>query len=170
MERLGRPPKCEHYQSRRLIREISPRRTRERGLLDLVPTPPSNKSYEWRNTTRPRPYHRQVRRQEDERQENLWVTIFRCFHCGKHGHNLRRCSQCAQAYYCDADRQRKHWRKHRPVCRAAVAALARRATRERLARAVREEGVVNAEGAEEDTLCVICQAKPVDPVEGARGV
>ena len=57
--------------------------------------------------------------------KTLWVTIFRCFHCGKHGHNLRRCSQCAQAYYCDADCQRKHWRKHKPVCRAAVAALAR---------------------------------------------
>ena len=102
-------------------------------------------------------------------KKTLWVTIFRCFHCGKHGHNLRRCSQCAQAYYCDADCQRKHWRKHRPVCRATVAALARRATRERLARAVREEGADSVEGAEEDTLCVICQAKPVDPVEVSPG-
>jgi len=54
-----------------------------------------------------------------------WVTVYRCFHCGKHGHNLPRCRQCAQAYYCDSDCQRKHWRKHKPVCRAAVAALAR---------------------------------------------
>ena len=94
-----------------------------------------------------------------------WVNIFRCFHCGKHGPNLPRCTQCAQAYYCDSDCQRKHWRKHRPVCRAAVAALARRATRERLAQAVREKGKDNVEGAEEDELCVICQARPVDPVE-----
>ena len=71
---------------------------------------------------------------------------------------------CNQAYYCNADCQRKHWPKHRPACRATVAALARRATRERLARAVREvKGKV--EGAEDDGLCVICQAKPVDPVE-----
>ena len=73
-------------------------------------------------------------------KKTLWVTIFRCFHCGKHGHNLPKCRQCSQAYYCNADCQRKHWRKHRPVCRAAVAALARRAHRERLARAVREKG------------------------------
>ena len=98
-------------------------------------------------------------------KKTLWVTIFRCFHCGKHGHNLPRCTQCAQAFYCNAECQRKHWRKHKPVCRATVAALARRATRERLARAVREKGKDNVEGAEEDTLCVICQARPVDPVE-----
>ena len=94
-----------------------------------------------------------------------WVTIFRCFHCGKYSHNLPRCRQCAQAYYCDSDCQRKHWRKHKPVCRAAVAALARRAHRERLARAVREKGADNVEGAAEDTRCVICQEPPVDPVE-----
>ena len=97
--------------------------------------------------------------------KTLWVTVFRCFHCGKHGHNLPKCRQCAQAYYCNADCQRKHWRKHKSVCRAAVAALARRAHRERLARAVRERGKDKVEGAEEDELCVICLDKPVDPVE-----
>ena len=86
-------------------------------------------------------------------KKTLWVTIFRCFNCGKHGHNLPKCQQCAQAYYCDSDCQRKHWRKHRPVCRAAVAALARRATRERLARAVRAKGRDNVEGAEARTTC-----------------
>ena len=98
-------------------------------------------------------------------KKTMWVDVQKCFNCGKHGHNLPKCTQCSQAYYCDADCQRKHWKKHRPVCRAAVAALARRATRERLARAVREKGAHNVEGAEEDTLCVICQARPVDPVE-----
>ena len=43
-----------------------------------------------------------------------------------------------------------------------MAALAQRATRERLARAIREKGVDKVEGAEEDTLCVICQARPVE--------
>ena len=42
-------------------------------------------------------------------KKTLWVTVFRCFHCGKHGHNLPKCRQCAQAFYCDADCQRKHW-------------------------------------------------------------
>ena len=46
-----------------------------------------------------------------------------------------------------------------------MAALARRATRERLARTVREKGKEKVEGAEEDELCVICLDKPVDPVE-----
>ena len=98
-------------------------------------------------------------------KKTLWVDVHRCFECGRHGHNLPRCTQCSQAYYCGADCQRKHWPKHKPVCRAAVAALARHAHRERLARAVREKGKDKVEGAEEDELCVICQARPVDPVE-----
>ena len=102
-------------------------------------------------------------------KKTMWVEVQKCFNCGKHGHNLPKCRQCSQAFYCDSDCQRKHWRKHRPVCRATVAALARRATRERLARAIREKGADNVEGAEEDTLCVICQAKPVDPVEVSPG-
>ena len=85
--------------------------------------------------------------------------------CDKHGQRLPKCRKRSQVYYCNAECQRKHWRKHKPVCRATVAALARRATRERLARAVREKGKDNVEGAEEDTLCVICQARPVDAVE-----
>ena len=45
-----------------------------------------------------------------------------------------------------------------------MAALARRAHRERLARAVREKGKDNVEGAEEDEVCVICLGEPVNPV------
>ena len=73
-------------------------------------------------------------------KKTLWVTVFKCFQCGKRGHKLPKCTQCSQAYYCNADCQRKHWKTHKPVCRAAVAAMARLATRERLARAVREKG------------------------------
>ena len=98
-------------------------------------------------------------------KKTLWVDVHRCFECGRHGHNLPRCRQCSQAYYCGADCQRKHWPKHKRSCRAAVAALARHATRERLARAVREKGKGRVKGAQQDELCVICQAKPVDPVE-----
>ena len=98
-------------------------------------------------------------------KKTMWVDVQKCFNCGKHGHKLPKCTQCSQAFYCDSDCQRKHWKKHKPACRAAVAALARHAHRERLARAVREKGKDKVEGAEEDALCVICQAKPVDPVE-----
>ena len=97
--------------------------------------------------------------------KTLWVTVFRCFYCGKHGHNLPKCRQCSQAYYCNADCQRKHWKKHKPVCRAAVAALAHQAHRIRVARAVREKENVEASVKEEDKLCVICQDRPTAPVQ-----
>ena len=90
-------------------------------------------------------------------KKTMWVTVFRCFHCGKHGHDLRRCSQCAQAYYCDNDCQRKHWRKHRSVCWAAVAG--RHTHRERLVgRAGEGQGQSGGRGG--GTLCVICRAGP----------
>ena len=95
----------------------------------------------------------------------LWVTVFKCFQCGKRGHKLPKCTQCSQAYYCNADCQRKHWKTHKPVCQAAVAALARRATRERLARAVREKGKDKVVHSEDDDVCVICQDTTVDAVE-----
>ena len=88
-----------------------------------------------------------------------------CFQCGKRGHKLPKCTQCSQAYYCNANCQRKHWNKHKPVCRAAVAALARRATRERLARAVRDKGKDEVEHSADDDVCVICQDKTVNAVE-----
>ena len=87
-------------------------------------------------------------------KKTLWVTVFKCFQCGKHGHKLPKCTQCSQAYYCNADCQRKHWKTHKPVCRAAVAALAQRATRERLARAVRDKGKDKVEHSADDEVCV----------------
>ena len=92
-------------------------------------------------------------------------SVFKCFQCGKPGHKLPKCTQCSQAYYCNADCQRKNWKKHKPVCRAAVVALARRATRERLARAVREKGKDEVEHSADDDVCVICQDTTVDAVE-----
>ena len=102
---------------------------------------------------------------KDKGTKTLWVTVFRCFFCGKHGHNLPKCRQCAQAYYCTADCQRKHWKKHKVVCRAAVAALAQHAHRLRVARAVREKDNVEEGVKEEDRLCVICQDRPKAPVQ-----
>ena len=46
-----------------------------------------------------------------------------------------------------------------------MAAKAEDATRQRLARAVREKGKDNVEGGEDDALCVICLGPPVDEIE-----
>ena len=98
-------------------------------------------------------------------EKTMWVTIFKCFNCGKHGHDLIRCGQCEEAYYCDRKCQEAHASAHAKVCVATVTAKAQRAHRERLARAVREKGKDNVEGGDEDDLCVICQSKPVDAVK-----
>merc|ERR1712185_562353 len=98
-------------------------------------------------------------------KKTLWVDVQKCFHCGKHGHNLPKCNTCKQAFYCDANCQRNHWKKHRPICRSTVAALARDATRRRAARAVRDKGRKKAKKGEDDALCVICLSPPTDPVE-----
>ena len=97
----------------------------------------------------------------------LWVDLFRCFLCGEEGRSppLQKCSQCEVAYYCGKTCQQAHWKTHKPVCIAAVAAKAEDATRQRLARAVREKGKDKVEGGEDDALCVICLCPPVDPVE-----
>ena len=109
--------------------------------------------------------HDNVKKGKEAGTKTLWVTVFKCFYCGKHGHNLPKCRQCSQAYYCNADCQRKHWKKHKPVCRAAVAALAHRAHRQRVARAVREKENVEEGVKQEDQLCVICQDRPKAPVQ-----
>ena len=62
-----------------------------------------------------------------------------------------------------------HWKKHKPVCRAAVAALAHRAHRQRVARAVREKDNVEEGVKQEDKLCVICQNRPKAPVQVCAG-
>ena len=92
--------------------------------------------------------------------------MFRCFLCQKEGRSppLQKCSQCEVAYYCGKTCQKAHWKKHKPVCIAAVAAKAQDATRQRLARAVREKGKDKVKGGKDDALCVICLGPPVDPV------
>ena len=95
----------------------------------------------------------------------MWVTIFKCFNCRKRGHDLSKCGRCEEAYYCDRKCQEAHATAHAKVCIATVTAKAQRAHRERLARAVRENGKDNVEGGEEDDLCVICQSKPVNAVQ-----
>ena len=102
----------------------------------------------------------------------LGVDLFRCFLCQKEGRSppLRKCTQCEIAYYCSKTCQRSHWKKHKSACIAAVAAKAQDATRQRLARAVREKSRDEVEGAADDDLCVICLGPPVDPVEVREGV
>ena len=95
--------------------------------------------------------------------KSLWVTRLSCFNCGKPGHNPPKCGQCSQAYYCNDGCQRKHWKTHKPVCQAAVAALALHAHQLRVARAVREKDNAEGEVKEEDKLCVIC----LDTLESA---
>ena len=97
----------------------------------------------------------------------LWVDLFRCFNCQTEGRSppLRKCTQCEVAYYCSKTCQRGHWKQHKPACIAAVTAKAQDATRQRLARAVREKSRDEVEGAVDDDLCVICFGPPVDPVE-----
>ena len=97
--------------------------------------------------------------------KTMWVTIFKCFHCGKNGHDLIKCHQCEEAYYCDGKCEAAHSKVHAKVCVAMVTAKAQHAHRERIARAVREKGKDNVEGGEEDELCVICQSKPAAPVQ-----
>ena len=46
-----------------------------------------------------------------------------------------------------------------------MAAKAQDATRQRLARVVRQKGKDKVKGGEDDGLCVICYGPPVDPVE-----
>ena len=99
--------------------------------------------------------------------KTLWVTTFKCFNCGKHGkkEDFIKCSKCEEAYYCDSDCERAHAKSHASICMATVAAKARDARRQRLAREIEEKGRDKVEGAEENDLCVICQSTPVDPIE-----
>ena len=98
-------------------------------------------------------------------EKTMWVTVFKCFNCGKHGHDLVKCDRCEEAYYCDRKCQIAHVKVHAEVCVAAVAAKAQRAHRERIAGAMREEGKDKVEGGEEDELCVICQEEPMNAVK-----
>ena len=82
-----------------------------------------------------------------------------CFHCGKSGAKLRSCGQCHRAYYCDRECQRKDWPRHKPACRAAVAAEARRATQAREATAAaRASG-----GRPANETCVVCVGPGSNP-------
>ena len=79
--------------------------------------------------------------------------------------DLRICTQCEEAYYCDPECERAHAKVHSPVCVATVTAKALHAHRVRLARDVREKGKANVEGGKEDDLCVICMEPPEDEVK-----
>ena len=42
----------------------------------------------------------------------------KCSFCGKHSENLKKCSRCRLAQYCNRDCQKKHWNTHKTVCHA----------------------------------------------------
>ena len=69
------------------------------------------------------------------------------------------CAQCHSAWYCGKACQRNDWKRHRKGCRAAVAASARAATRQREAREAR------GGQRDENEMCVICCGPPAEPVE-----
>ena len=41
------------------------------------------------------PIAKNTKSKETKVTKTLWVTVFRCFFCGKHGHNLPKCRQRA---------------------------------------------------------------------------
>ncbi|OIW22897.1 hypothetical protein CONLIGDRAFT_657872 [Coniochaeta ligniaria NRRL 30616] len=47
-----------------------------------------------------------------------------CFNCGKIGadihKHLEKCSRCKEAWYCNRDCQRAHWKAHKPYCAAPM--------------------------------------------------
>ena len=53
--------------------------------------------------------HDDVKEGKEADTKTLWVTVFKCFYCGKHGHNLPKCRQCSQAYYCNASEVRPNF-------------------------------------------------------------
>ena len=73
------------------------------------------------------------------------------------------CAQCNSAWYCGKACQGNDWKRHKQGCRAAVAASARAATRQRDAREAR------GGRRDENEMCVICCGPPAEPVE-VRGV
>ena len=81
-----------------------------------------------------------------------------CFHCQSEGAKMC-CSQCHLAWYCGKPFQKKHWKQHKKVCVAAVAAEARRAVLARKATEARGGGDVDKE------TCVICVGPVVAPVD-----
>ena len=96
----------------------------------------------------------------------MQVHIQKCFWCDKEGEDLHSCKQCSQAVYCNTNCQRKHGKMHKRACKAAVTALTLQATRVRLAKTVRDKGPgAKVKGSKADKLCMICQAKPEDPVQ-----
>ena len=81
----------------------------------------------------------------------------RCFHCQTEGTGMMCCSQCHRAWYCGKPCQKKHWKQHKRVCVAAVAAEALHATQRR--ETVRGRAKIDNE------TCVICIGPVVSPVE-----
>lgn len=93
----------------------------------------------------------------------MWKSVFQCFHCQEEGpkRDFQQCSQCSQAWYCSTACSRAHRKEHEPSCQAASLALGVIKNR----RVVRGKTKMQADDAETDALCVMCQNKPKDPVQ-----
>ena len=83
-----------------------------------------------------------------------------CFHCQSDGAKMC-CSQCHRAWYCHRACQKKHWKLHKRVCTATVAAESRRATLRREATAA----VALGGGGVDKGTCVDRVGPVVAPVE-----
>lgn len=63
--------------------------------------------------------HKYIMNNQDKYIEEDISSIVkdRCSYCNKYGNELKQCSVCKSAKYCNSDCQRSDWPKHKPLCR-----------------------------------------------------
>ena len=98
----------------------------------MTPSPPPRHSFQAAGESKPKNNKELGKTKQQGSKPVLWVDLFRNFNCQTEGRSppLRKCTQCETAYYCSRACQRAHWKIHKPICIAAVAAKAQDATRQ----------------------------------------